>query len=584
MSSPLPPRRAATLQAILGAATAGSDPSAPAKKAARAARAKTRLPDPTPPRSTAPAGVVVPTRTASARAVDAAYAPRAAVAAATPARTTRGRTLPYTAVRTAPRRSSTAGVTGSPVAALHLARRATWGATPEVIDAITSMGASAWLEAQLSPKTMPDPVVDDLLKTRFPRLWWQTWEVRDRYWPNQTGDLGYDTIEAYTARAIWSKRQLLEVMVDFWSNHLVVTAPWGETWDCVHRFHEDVVRKHALGRYVDMLVAAAKHPAMLAQLDNESSSKRAPNENFGRELLELHTVGVTGGYAESDIRTSALVMTGVSTEHETGEYFYRYNRHHVGELGLLGWSSPNTSPKGDAVATSYLQHLARHPSTARRIATKLAIRFVSDTPPSSLVDSLAQVYLANDTAIAPVLRALFASAEFAGSTGLKVKRPLERIVSTARILGVRPGADPRAWLGDVVWNARVAGQAPLAWPAPNGYPDVAGFWAGAGATLATWNFSMYQGWQAADTNEKRVVFPALRGLLPTTLPATYGDYVDALSTRLLSAPLPVAKRDAVCTFLGRSASNPLKPTDGAVGWRLPYVVALILDTPEFATR
>ncbi|MBT9257036.1 DUF1800 family protein [Phycicoccus sp. MAQZ13P-2] len=582
MSSPLPPRRAATLQAILGATTAGADPSAPAKKAAKAAATRTRLPAPTPPRSVAPAGVVVPTKAPAARSVDAAYAPRVALGGTTP-RVAAARPPRYKAVRPVAPRAVSGGTT-STAAALLLARRATWGATPEVVDAITAMGASAWVEAQLAPKGIADPVVDDLIATQFPRLSWQTWEVRDRYWPNQTGDLGYDTVEAYAARAIWSTRQLLEVMVDFWSNHLVVTAPWGETWDCVHRFHEDVIRKNALGRYVDMLVAAAMHPAMLAQLDNESSSKRAPNENFGRELLELHTVGVTGGYVESDIRTSALVLTGISTEPETGEYFYRYNRHHTGQVGLLGWSSANTSSRGEAVGVSYLQHLARHPSTARRLATKLAVRFVSDTPPSSLVDSLAQVYLANDTAIAPVLRALFASTEFAESAGRKTKRPLERIVSVARALGVKPGANTRGWLGDLTWNARVAGQAPLAWPAPNGYPDVAAAWSGAGATLAGWNFAMHQGWSAADTNEKRVVYPALRGLLPSTLPATHGAAVDALATRLVFAPLPAAKRDAICAFLGKTATTPLKSTDSLVGWRLPYVVALVLDTPEFATR
>ncbi|QKE84900.1 DUF1800 domain-containing protein [Arthrobacter sp. NEB 688] len=580
MTSALP-RRSAALQAVLGAATAVADPSAPAKKAAARATARTTAPAPVPPRSTAPAGIVVP-KAPAARSVDAAYAPRAALGGTTPpvpvARPPR-----YKAVRPVAPRAVSGGTT-STAAALLLARRATWGATPEVVDAITSMGASAWVEAQLAPKTIPDPVVDDLVKTQFPRLAWQTWEVHDRYWPDQTGDLGYDTVEAYLARAIWSKRQLLEVMVDFWSNHLVVTAPWGETWDCVHRFHEDVVRKNALGRYADMLVAAAMHPAMLAQLDNESSSKRAPNENFGRELLELHTVGVTGGYVESDIRTSALVLTGMSTESESGEYFYRHIRHHTGQVGLLGWSSANTSARGEAVGVSYLQHLARHPSTARRLATKLAVRFVSDTPPSTLVDTLAQVYLANDTAIAPVLRALFASTEFAESAGRKTKRPLERIVSVARALGVRPGADTRDWLGDLSWYSRVAGQAPLAWPAPNGYPDVAAAWAGAGATLAGWNFAMHQGWSATDTTEKRVTYPALRGLLPTTLPSTHGAAVDALATRLLSAPLSAAKRDAVCAFVGKTAATPLKSTDSLVGWRLPYVVALVLDTPEFATR
>ncbi len=552
------------------------DPSAPAKSAARTAAAGTSLPDADPPR--AAAEVVAPTTAPSARSVDAAYVPRTAATVpgwGTPAsRTTRLRgAVPRIA------RGATTDDT-----ALHLARRATWGATPALVAAIRSQGAAAWLDAQLSPRGVPDTATSTLVTTLFPRLTLQTWEVHDQYWPNSTGDLGDDVIRAYVARALWSERQLLEVMVDFWTNHLVVTAPWGEAWDSVHRYHEDVIRRNALGRYVDLLVAAAMHPAMLAQLDNESSTKRAPNENFGREVLELHTVGVDGGYVESDIRRSALALTGMSTDNESGEYQYRPIRHHRGALGLLGWSHANTSAYGEPVGVAYLQHLARHPKTARRIATKLAVRFVSDTPPTSLVDTLAAVYLASDTAIAPVLRALFTSAEFAASTGQKTKRPLEKIISSARALGVAPGTDTRAWLGDLVWTSRVAGQAPMGWPAPNGYPDVAGAWAGAGATLTCWNWMMSQGWTAGDAGDTRVAYPAFRSLLPTTLPATHGALVDALSTRLLHAPLPTAKRDAVCAFLDKTASTPLKTTDAAVGWRLPYVVALVLDTPEFATR
>ena len=183
-----------------------------------------------------------------------------------------------------------------------------------------------------------------------------------------------------------------------------------------------------------------------------------------------------------------------------------------------------------------------------------------------------------------MLKSLFTSSEFAASTGQKTKRPLENMVSTARVLGAAPGPDTKGWLGDLIWNARVAGQAPMGWPAPNGYPDVAPAWAGAGATLGVWNWHMGQGWTATQTTNLKITYPALRTLLPATLPATHGGLVDALATRLLLGPLSAAKRDAVCAFLDKTAAAPLKSTDAAVGWRLPYVVALVLDTPEFATR
>ncbi|QIM20990.1 DUF1800 domain-containing protein [Phycicoccus sp. HDW14] len=572
--SPALPRRstaAALLSGLVG--TPSPDLTRRAKEAARRTMRATVLPAPDKPRSM-PEAQPVPTAVPSSRAVDAAYRPRAAA---------RLVATPITSVRRPVSRVGSG--TTSEATALHLARRASFGATPALVAEIQARGAAGWVADQLDPlRLVPDATCDALVARLFPRLSLATWQVHDQYWPNSTGDLGTDVIESVVARALWSKRQLLEVMVEFWTNHLVVTAPWGETWDSVHRFHVDVVRKHALGRFSDMLVASAKHPAMLAQLDNESSTKRAPNENFGREVLELHTVGVDGGYLESDIRRSALALTGMSTDDESGEYYYRQIRHHVGSLSVMDWSHANTSAQGEAVGVAYLQYLARHPKTARRIATKLATRFVSDVPPASLVTSLAAVYTANDTAIAPVLTALFSSAEFAASVGQKVKRPLERIISTSRILEVAPGPDTRAWLSGLVWYSRVAGQAPLGWPAPNGYPDVAAAWAGANATLTAWNWTMSQGWTAVESPQTEVTYPALRSLLPATLPATHGAMVDALALRLLQGPIPAAKRDAVCAFLDKTAASPLRSTDAAVGWRLPYVVALLLDTPEFATR
>ncbi|GAB3081140.1 DUF1800 domain-containing protein [Pedococcus soli] len=503
--------------------------------------------------------------------IDRAYTPRKGVA--------------YTSSTSTARATAGATAVAAPSPALHLARRASWGATPALVAEIAAKGTTAWIDAQLSPLTaVPDTAMDSLVTTQWPILNSRIWGVRDKYYPDSTGDAGYAVIQAYLARAIWSKRQLLEVMVDFWTNHLVVTGPWGDAWDSLHRYHLDVIRRNALGRYSDMLVAAAKHPAMLQQLDNAFSTKRSPNENFGRELLELHTVGVDGGYRESDIRRSALVLTGMGIDFETGEYLWRDMRHYRGKVALLTWSNDNASPAGTPVVESYLNYLARHPKTARRIVTKLAVRFVSDTPPTTLIDRLAQVYLANDTQIAPVLRALLTSPEFAASAGQKTKRPLENIVSTVRVLGAQPGADLPGWLNDLLWMAQTAGQAPMGWPAPNGYPDVAPAWAGAGTTLTTWNFHMYQTWTASDPATTKVKYPALRTLLPTTAPATYGAYVDALAQRLTQAPLPAAKRDAVCAFLDKTAATTLSANDAALGWRLPYVVALILDSPEFATR
>ena len=145
---------------------------------------------------------------------------------------------------------------------------------------------------------------------------------------------------AAIARAFWSRRQLLEILVDVFSNLLAVTCPSSEVWDNRHRYDAEVIRRHALGRYDDLLVTAVTHPSMLTYLSNATSSKVDPNENLGREVLELHTVGTDAGYTERDVRTSALILTGLSVDWHTGEARYRTGYHHVGPVRVLDFS-PN---------------------------------------------------------------------------------------------------------------------------------------------------------------------------------------------------------------------------------------------------
>ncbi|MGO4361890.1 DUF1800 family protein, partial [Terrabacter sp. RAF57] len=190
----------------------------------------------------------------------------------------------------APSAMVAATATTDPV--LHLLRRATFGPTPALVAEVRTAGTTAWLDAQLAPLTkVPDTAMDGILK-RWPRLGWKTWEVRERLSGADSSLVMMDLVEAHLARALFSRRQLLETVVDFWTNHLVVPVPSSEVWDSAHLFQRDVIRKHALGKYSDMLNAAARHPSMLKVLDNADSTKKAPNENYGRELLELHTVGV----------------------------------------------------------------------------------------------------------------------------------------------------------------------------------------------------------------------------------------------------------------------------------------------------
>jgi uncharacterized protein (DUF1800 family) len=447
---------------------------------------------------------------------------------------------------------------------LHLLRRATFGPTPEAVTQARAIGTDGWIEAQLAPGQLADAAA-----ALFPTVAMTTSRLRATV---ATGhwDAMLDLGKATLARQIWSTRQLFEVMVDFWSNHLNVTCPDGHVWDVRTGYDRDVIRAFAFGRFSDMLLASARSPAMLAYLDNNASTKRSVNENYGRELLELHTVGLAAGYTEGDVRASAYLMSG-RTLNARREFVFDPGRHWTGPVSVLGFRAPNAvAADGLATGDAYLNYLARHPATAARIAAKLAVRFVADDPPSTLVDRLARVYLDNGTAITPVLRALFGSPEFWASAGAKTRRPLEDLVATARVLGLAPGADTRGCVKNLYWWVSQAGQAPLAWPAPDGYPDTAAAWTSTNATLFSWNTH----WQLAN-GYRGLRHPPLLG----TAPATAGAYLDALAARLLFQPLPPAERAALLTFVGGTDSTRVTGTDLSV-----HLVPLLLDTLAHGLR
>ena len=276
---------------------------------------------------------------------------------------------------------------------------------------------------QLNPALIDDHVCTGYL-ARYPRLNWSIQQVRANL-SNGAWDVMGDLGEATLLRAAWSKRQVFEVMVEFWSNHLNVTNPSSDVWDNRHDYDKNVIRKYAFGRFSDMLWASANHPAMMRYLNNADSAPPDFNENYGRELLELHTVGVDGGYTEVDMRNSALIMSGYGvhdpwpSDANTGIFEYIPDNHYVGPVTVMGFSHANsTAAGGYAVGKARtLAYLATHPSTARRIADKLITRFVSDEPHPGLSKQLAATYLANGTAIVPVLKQLFTSRDFGYAVG-----------------------------------------------------------------------------------------------------------------------------------------------------------------------
>ncbi|MCA1554878.1 MAG: DUF1800 domain-containing protein, partial [Chloroflexi bacterium] len=297
--------------------------------------------------------------------------------------------------------------------------------------------------------------------------------------------------EATLLRAVYSERQLFELMVDFWSNHFNIyigkeSDKWMKTVD-----DREVIRKHALGKFKDMLTASAKSPAMLEYLDNRVSVKGKPNENYAREIMELHTLGVDGGYTYPDIQNVARAFTGWtivpprSSQSNAGGYVFNARQHDTDAKVVLGVQIPAGGGESDGLKV--IEILVNHPATAKFLAKKLVRRFVSDDPPQSLVDRVAQTYQKTGGDIREMMRVILKSDEFKKSYGQKVRRPFEYLVATLRALDVKLEPKDADILRGVIAQL---GQPLFQWATPDGYPDVYGAWVNTNGLLSRWNVAL----------------------------------------------------------------------------------------------
>ncbi len=474
-------------------------------------------------------------------------------------------------------------------ASRHLLRRTGYGPTTADLADVQSLGYVGWLEAQLNPASVRDTACQAILamtvstpdgpKRVLPDQATPIWKVRQNLRTGVTNgwEQQMSVLADYSSRALWSKRQLLTVMEDFWGNHFNVTVP-GDNIDDSRAHYSYTIRTNALGKFSTLLRGVSKHPSMLTYLNNRESTYEHPNENQGRELLELHTVGVDGGYGEAGVINASRILTGLSVDDESGEYEYKPWYHWTGPVAVLGFRNANaTETGGEAVANALFDYLAHHPTTAKRLARKLAVRFVSDNPSTALINLLAATYLKFDTAIVPVLRVLFSSAEFATSIGKKTYRPYEHIVSTARLMGIGAATDNLDAPEQLVWMANDAGHNPFGQPFPTGQADTADAWSSTAATLVRWNnaLSVISGGYPND-----VVRPPLYNVaVGPTLPTTHGPLVDLVATRLFGRPLSAAHKASMLTFLNATDTKPLASNSSAVSGGLPSFVAVLMDSP-----
>ncbi len=498
--------------------------------------------------------------------------------------------------------------TDDEAAVLHVLSRLTYGPRPGDVETVRAQGLGTFVERQLHPERIPDPKTEEMLKTlethglsterllagyalpreakkEAQRLRAEMGENaseederkarRDfmrRYAPLLEGsprqvvsELG----EAKVLRAVYGERQLDEVLVDFWLNHFNVYAQKGPVKFFVAEYERHVLRPHAWGRFEDLLLATAESPAMLFYLDNWLSAgphasargkrSRGLNENYAREIMELHTLGVDGGYSQKDVTEVARCFTGWTIRGlRQGEPRFAFDArlHDGGDKLVLGTVIRSS---GQDEGRKVIHLLATHRKAARFIATKLVRRLVADDPPALLVDRAANVFRRTDGDIRAVVTAIVTAPEFLGPQyrAAKVKTPLELVVSAVRASGATV-----VDAGDLARRIGEMGMPLYQQQPPTGYKDTAEAWVSTSGLLARLNFAL-------DLASGRVAGVILE---PSRLaPETGGTLTSTLTGRFVPGGLSVSTRET----LEREAASGLSPA---------RVAGLLLGSPEFQRR
>jgi uncharacterized protein (DUF1800 family) len=499
--------------------------------------------------------------------------------------------------------------------AVHVLQRLAYGPSPRDLAEVRRLGVEGWVESQLQPsKDLPPALVAKL--QALPTLTLSMEQLTEDYPrppkempPEERRETGPARIQmelatAKVLRAVESPHQLEEVLVDFWFNHFNVSVEKGAVKWMVTAYERDALRAHVFGNFRELLGATAHHPAMLFYLDNwrstreglteeelrhprrfrrgepvamdddedeEAKPKLGLNENYARELLELHTLGVDGGYTQDDVREVARCFTGWSIRKPRQEpaFVYRPVAHDTAEKRVLGQRIAGGGQREDGERV--LDLLASHPATAHHLALKLARRFVSDDPPPELVERVAKAFLDSKGDLPTVYRALFQSPEFWAppARAAKVKTPFEYVVSALRATGAEVDVRPRllrhlASMGEPLYRAS----------APTGFPEVAGPWVNSGALVARLNFGL-------ELVSGRL--PGARVSLDTlALPQapTAEGWVEVLGRALLGTAPSAETRATILAALSKkkeaaSAEGEAGPVD------IPLIAGLLLGSPEF---
>ncbi|MGJ8668644.1 MAG: DUF1800 domain-containing protein [Oceanococcus sp.] len=365
---------------------------------------------------------------------------------------------------------------------VHLLRRSRFGISASDYEQASALGIDGYLNQQLQPDSLSGRAELEA-DARFPAT---AGAYPGSFYAYESSK--QEASQALTEKTIflaaYSDRQLFEVMTDFWTNHFNIENVTGKL--SLYKLYDDaeVIRKHALGNFRELLHASARSPAMLEYLDGVRNKAAGPNENYARELMELHTLGVDGGYSEDDIKEIARAFSGWTVNNSTKSFQFLAANHDSDEKFVLGHRL--AAGRGIEDGNDVLDILLNHPATAKFLSRKLAQRFVSDTPPSSIVNAIAETYRNTDGDISSMLRTLFTHTDFYAYTDTKARRPLEFVCGTLRAFNAEPASYPGA---SVINLLSRLGQVPHRWFPPDGYPDFANYWINTSGLLERWNFA-----------------------------------------------------------------------------------------------
>ena len=501
---------------------------------------------------------------------------------------------------------------------VHTLNRLSYGARPGDLERVRAIGLPAWIDRQLRPQTIDDAVAeralaelttlrmpiaellrdyprpDPTLREKIASGEMTRQEMQERYpMEKRPVRIAAELQAAKVIRAVTSERQLEEVMVDFWFNHFNVFAGKGDVRWYVSAYEREAIRPHALGKFPDLVRATARHPAMLFYLDNWLSArsdfivpagpnrgrKAGLNENYARELMELHTLGVDGGYTQRDVTEVARAFTGwtIDRPQTNGRFVFRPSMHDGGEKVVVGHRIPTGGGQGDGERV--IEILTRHPSTSRFVATKLVRRFVSDTPPPALVARVAATYTSTEGDIPAMLRVIFGSREFYGEDAYraKIKKPFEFVASAVRALGGSTDAQGGSALARA--SAEIGEPLYLA-QSPTGYADRADVWVNAGALLARMNFAL-----TLASGRYPHVTVELPALVAGTDPRSPAAVLDRLLATIVADQAGPETRAVLAAQLTDPQIRRLSTDDrGSANTDVAKLAALVIGSPEFQRR